>query len=263
METIGKKIASLRKSKSYTQEKLAGIIGVSAQAVSKWENETTMPDIMLLPVIADIFEISIDELFGKDSPKESRKITFEDVTDVAYDAVLESMARAWANDGSGKSVEEVAETTKKQLQKHPQSHSMILSYKNGGVYANSKLGLVFNERFEKANVLLEDENATELLKVLSDPMVCKVLLYLLKHSNAAVTAASVAAKCGLAEEEAGEALTRLWNHNFTTCQSVDMGNEPLKVYHVFGGHKMLLVYAILSLSKTLSEYQESYHGLRA
>ena len=263
METIGKKIASLRKSKSYTQEKLAGIIGVSAQAVSKWESETTMPDIMLLPVIADIFEISIDELFGKDSPKESRKITFEDVTDVAYDAVLESMARAWANDGSGKSVEEVAETTKKQLQKHPQSHSMILSYKNGGVYANSRLGVVFRERFEDVTMLLEDERAGDAMRLLADPTVRLILAYLLKYAKTTVTAASVSEKCGLQEKDAEQALDRLLECRLISCQSVDMGEGILKIYRTVGSYKLLLVYTILSLSQTLSSFEEHFYGLRA
>jgi len=50
--TIGKNIADLRKNRGMTQEQLADILGVSSQTISKWENEVTMPDIMLLPVIA-------------------------------------------------------------------------------------------------------------------------------------------------------------------------------------------------------------------
>ena len=43
-----------------TQEELADIIGVSSQSISKWENNVTMPDILLLPVIASFFEITLD-----------------------------------------------------------------------------------------------------------------------------------------------------------------------------------------------------------
>ena len=60
--TIGKNIAELRKNSGMTQEQLAETLGVSAQTISKWENEVTMPDIMLLPVIAGCFNITIDEL---------------------------------------------------------------------------------------------------------------------------------------------------------------------------------------------------------
>lgn len=60
---LGRKIKDLRLSHSMTQEKLAQRLGVSAQAVSKWESGTNMPDIQMLPDLSIIFGISIDELF--------------------------------------------------------------------------------------------------------------------------------------------------------------------------------------------------------
>lgn len=64
VETIGKQIASLRKEKGVRQEELAKFVGVSAQAVSKWENGG-VPDVELLPKIADFFSVSIDRLFNR------------------------------------------------------------------------------------------------------------------------------------------------------------------------------------------------------
>jgi len=63
VNSIGKTIQCLRKAKGVTQEKMAQQIGVTFQAISKWENDYTLPDIMMLPAIADYFGISIDELF--------------------------------------------------------------------------------------------------------------------------------------------------------------------------------------------------------
>ncbi len=60
---LGNKIKVLRKKNNTTQEQLADILGVSFQAVSKWENNITFPDITLVPVIATYFGVSIDELF--------------------------------------------------------------------------------------------------------------------------------------------------------------------------------------------------------
>ncbi len=51
--------------KGMTQERLANIAHVSAQAVSKWENDQSYPDILLLPVLADTFGVTIDELLGR------------------------------------------------------------------------------------------------------------------------------------------------------------------------------------------------------
>lgn len=60
---IGNKIRQKRLESGLTQEQLASSLGVSAQSVSKWENEISMPDITLLPDIAEVFGVSIDELF--------------------------------------------------------------------------------------------------------------------------------------------------------------------------------------------------------
>ena len=60
--TIGKRIALLRKEKGLTQEELANHMGVSPQAVSKWENDQTCPDISALPRLARLLGVSVDEL---------------------------------------------------------------------------------------------------------------------------------------------------------------------------------------------------------
>ena len=59
---IGNNIAVLRKKKGITQEELANELGVSAQAVSKWENNSSCPDVSLLTKIADYFGVSVDAL---------------------------------------------------------------------------------------------------------------------------------------------------------------------------------------------------------
>ncbi len=62
--TIGNNIKRLRINKGVTQEQLGEALGVSSQAVSKWENESALPDILTLPRLAEYFGISIDELMG-------------------------------------------------------------------------------------------------------------------------------------------------------------------------------------------------------
>lgn len=61
----GNRIAYYRRLNAMTQEELSLKLNVSSQAVLKWEQQLSSPDIMLLPVIAEIFDISIDELFGR------------------------------------------------------------------------------------------------------------------------------------------------------------------------------------------------------
>lgn len=60
---LGKKIKQLRCKAGLTQEQLAGQLGIAPQSVSKWENAVAMPDITALPLLAEIFGVTIDELF--------------------------------------------------------------------------------------------------------------------------------------------------------------------------------------------------------
>jgi len=93
--TIGKRIAQLRKEKGLTQEELSQMMEVSAQAVSKWENDQTCPDIASLPKLAKILGVTVDELLsGKEAtapvvqvlPPEERK----DVKDMMLRIVVDS-----------------------------------------------------------------------------------------------------------------------------------------------------------------------------
>lgn len=62
--TLGTKIATLRKGEGLKQDDLAQMLNVSAQAVSKWENDQTCPDISLLPHLARILKVSVDDLLS-------------------------------------------------------------------------------------------------------------------------------------------------------------------------------------------------------
>lgn len=66
---IGEQILFLRKNRGITQEQLAQKLGITNQAVSKWESGQCMPDIQLLPEIAEYFKVSVDELMGRTSVK--------------------------------------------------------------------------------------------------------------------------------------------------------------------------------------------------
>lgn len=94
--TLGKRIAMLRRQKELKQEELARMLNVSPQAVSKWENDQTCPDISLLPKLAQILGVTVDELLsGKDEqkqctvkviPPENRK----DIKDMVLRIVVDS-----------------------------------------------------------------------------------------------------------------------------------------------------------------------------
>lgn len=71
---LGEKISELRKKAGFSQEKLAEIIGVSRQAVTKWESGNANPDTENLVRLSEVFNVSLDELCGKDTEKPKAKI---------------------------------------------------------------------------------------------------------------------------------------------------------------------------------------------
>ncbi len=82
MIKLGEKIKHLRKQKNISQEVFANYLGVSFQAVSKWENGNTMPDVTLIPAIASFFGVSTDELFDFNLFEMEKQV--EEICAVAY-----------------------------------------------------------------------------------------------------------------------------------------------------------------------------------
>ena len=74
MVNLGGKIRQLRKQKNISQEILAQALGVSFQAVSKWETAAAMPDVAMIPAIASFFGVSTDELFDFNLLEQEKKV---------------------------------------------------------------------------------------------------------------------------------------------------------------------------------------------
>ena len=93
--TIGKRIAALRREQGLKQDDLAQMLEVSPQAVSKWENDQTCPDISLLPKLSKILGVSVDELLsGKQDPQPVVRLVTEenrkDIKDLMLRIVVDS-----------------------------------------------------------------------------------------------------------------------------------------------------------------------------
>ena len=96
--TLGKRLAALRREKGMKQDELSEILGVSPQAISKWENDQTCPDISLLPTIAKTFGISVDELLsGKKEEAPTVRIVPENERKDIKDMLLRIIVNS--NDG--------------------------------------------------------------------------------------------------------------------------------------------------------------------
>lgn len=135
---IGEKIKELRRQKGITQEQLAEILGLSCQSVSRWEIGTCYPDIELLPVIANYFDISMDALMGMDDIRsEARRrdiftraldmeregkwdIAVETLREAAHDfpgddSILSELALALSRTGNRHDIEEAIDISERVL----------------------------------------------------------------------------------------------------------------------------------------------------
>lgn len=122
---IGKKINLLRMEKGYTQEDLAQLCAVSSAAVSKWERNQTYPDINTLPVLARIFNITIDELLNFEEQIDIKKI----------DQLVNEMVTKFQNE----SFEEAFAFCKKIIHTYPNSEMLKLKVAGAGMYITMAL----------------------------------------------------------------------------------------------------------------------------
>ncbi|HBG2812549.1 TPA: helix-turn-helix transcriptional regulator [Clostridioides difficile] len=155
---IGKVIQCLRKERNLTQEQLAKFIGVSTPAVSKWESGNSYPDIELLPLLADFFNVSIDKLLNYKidlSEEEVMKIYKElesGFARIEIDLSTEEPKEEFRQD-----LESVKKISNMYIEKYPKSYLLKLricslyqmySYKFG----KSEL----NDRVKETTNILED-----------------------------------------------------------------------------------------------------------
>ena len=85
-QTLGQKIFELRKAKNMTQLELANQLNITDKAVSKWERDISCPDINTFPKLAEVLEVSVDELLQANSLKDETNKK-EDIVDLVLKAV--------------------------------------------------------------------------------------------------------------------------------------------------------------------------------
>ena len=133
MIAIGSNIKKYRKKRKITQEQFAEVLGVSDQAVSRWENGTTYPDIELLPTIALYFGVTLDELMGMEGIKDE-----SDIEDI--------MNRRKEFRSHGEVVKSY-EMLREAVKRYPNNYQLILALAADLQYAN-----VYNDEIRLKNL---------------------------------------------------------------------------------------------------------------
>ncbi len=238
--TIGKKIAELRKAKGVKQDELARFVGVTAQAVSKWENGG-VPDTELLPKIAEFFNVSIDELFGRQN---SISIDIEDaiLKDISKIKVEERISRAfelcWMIEQSMYgTIFSDPERFKEEAKSHSeddQVYSQVLvdsGYTEMGLFNRMQYFLVVPDAKDKNKALLDGIDYPEFFKLMADKDIFETLVFLYKRESFnAFTEKLIIKELGCTEDKAKHITSVLLRLNIIAKTVAEVGDELVEVY---------------------------------
>lgn len=252
---IAANIARLRKERGMTQEALAEVIGVSAQTISKWENSATWPDVALLPVIADVFGVSIDALYGREEAR--RSITPAESVDRVIEAVREIIVGTIYNPELDGRFEDQLAQYRKVMQADPRQRSVIENDKDV-LYFREKLGALALCKPEEgwSSLFAQPENA-DLLRLLSDVDFRRTMQVIISRRMLSFTLPSLTK---MAEVEDAERLGELLQSSrLFAKRELLIDESPLIFYELTQGEtKLHLVYAVLAFAQELMTY-ESIH----
>ena len=242
IEMIGKQIASLRKEKGIKQEELAKYVGVSTQAVSKWENGG-VPDTELLPKIADFFSVSVDSLFGRNITDYSdlRSALIKKICDTPRDERFKlvfnycwDMERALMP--SGHTIEDSSiEDYEKEISIDAQHYSSIMQndgFTRMGIANRSQYFLIVPEPKRTDKAYFNGIDYPAFFKDISDDDFWNACVYLNKRDcQKAFTTALFINKLGINAEKAEEILSKLKKYKMVYLTQIEMDDEIQTVYH--------------------------------
>ena len=242
VDTIGKQIASLRKEKGIKQEELANYVGVSTQAVSKWENGG-VPDTELLPSIADFFSVSVDSLFGRNITDYSdlRSALIKKICDTPRDERFKlvfnycwDMERAMMPHGD--STEKCSiEDYEKGIGTDAQHYSSIMQndgFTRMGIANRSQYFLIVPEPKSTNDAYFKEIDYPSFFRDLSDEDFWNACVYLNKRDfKKAFTSALFINKLGINDEKAKEILSKLKKYKMVYSTQIEMDDEIQTVYH--------------------------------
>ena len=256
--SIGKNIAKYRKAKGFTQEKLGAKLGVTNQAVSKWESEVSMPDIMLLPEIATVLNITLDDLYGIVKEPEKVSVSADDFPAFCHQKLIKlfyyNTKMRFTHTGS---------SDKEQLE------FQIKKLMEGcriGCLSNTQGAIVTTEDFSFIDSTYKVANSENVIKCrtddytlmyLTDKNFRKVFYYQYKTAfekskvnNTEFTFEAIMNGCNLTEDETAAALRLLKDTRINEVYT-DTATKTKK--YVFIISNALYAHAIYKLAELLSE----------
>ena len=256
--SIGKNIAKYRKAKGLTQEELGAKLGVTNQAVSKWESEVSMPDVMLLPEIANALNITLYDLYGIAKEPEKISCSADDFPAFCHQKLIELFYY-----NTKMRFTHIGSSDKEQLE------FQIKKLMEGcriGCLSNTQGAIVTTEDFSFIDNTYKAVNSENVIKspaddytlmYLTDKNFRKVFYYQYKTAfekskvnNTEFTFEEIMNGCNLTEDETAAALRLLKD---TRINEVYTDRETKTKKYVFLISNALYAHAIYKLAELLSE----------
>ena len=256
--SIGKNIAKYRKAKGLTQEELGAKLGVTNQAVSKWESEVSMPDVMLLPEIATALNITLNDLYGIAQEPERVSVSADEFPSFCHQKLIELFYY-----NTKMRFTHIGSSDKEQLE------FQIKKLMEGcriGCLSNTQGAIVTTEDFSFIDSTYKVANSENVIKgrtddytlmYLTDKNFRKVFYYQYKTAfekskvnNTEFTFEEIMNGCNLTEDETAAAL-RLLKDTCINEVYTDTATKAKK--YVFLISNALYAHAIYKLAELLSE----------
>ena len=256
--SIGKNIAKYRKAKGLTQEELGAKLGVTNQAVSKWESEVSMPDVMLLPEIATALNITLNDLYGIAQEPERVSVSADEFPSFCHQKLIELFYY-----NTKMRFTHIGSSDKEQLE------FQIKKLMEGcriGCLSNTQGAIVTTEDFSFIDSTYKVANSENVIKgrtddytlmYLTDKNFRKVFYYQYKTAfekskvnNTEFTFEEIMNGCNLTEDETAAAL-RLLKDTCINEVYTDTATKTKK--YVFLISNALYAHAIYKLAELLSE----------
>ena len=257
--SIGKNIAKYRKLLKLTQEELGNQLGVSNQAVSKWESGVSMPDVTLLPDIAKSLNITLEELYGILSPCKEKRISADEFPNFCHNKMIDTFYHH-----AGVKFTGVGTSDAEQIE-NIRNH--VMKGNRLGCLSNTEGAIIITDDFSFIDCAYKAEESENTIKCqgpdiytlsyLADKNFRKVFYYQYKKTfqedkvhGTEFSFEEIMSSCNLTEEETSAAIRLL----------IDLGiNERLKdnsantITYWFIISKALYVHAIYKLTGLLTE----------
>ena len=254
--TLAENIARLRKERGMTQEALAEVIGVSPQTISKWENSTTYPDVSLLPVIADVFGLTIDALYGRETtiPQATPELAVDRVMEQVRETVV---ATIFNPELDGKFEDQLAQYTR-VMQSDPRQRSVIENDRDVLYFRESLGALALRKPRDGWSRLFAQMENLEILRLLADEDFRKAMQVIISRRMLTFTISSLAKAADVSDAE--RLCSMMQESSLFAKRELIIDENPLVYYELTQGEtKLYLLYAVLAFAQELRTYEPVHY----